>query len=174
MLPDNVMGMLWMLVFFVIFYIYIDVRITRLRKELVAHYMVCENMLKGKSAATSFPTVQEQSSRISVLNAPTSPIEEERYEELERKSSPSFQNLNFIMNPGPDQIVSKGVRSVASTCTGEDLIPTKEEMMFGLQNLTKNMKTTAVQEEGWIDSSSKSGGLVGYNASSDEYAPFVL
>lgn len=47
MLTDNVSTLLWMLIFFVVFYLYIDIRITKLRKELLSHYMVCENMLSN-------------------------------------------------------------------------------------------------------------------------------
>lgn len=45
MLPDNVITLLWMLVFFIIFYIYIDIRITKLRKEMLEHYRLCENIV---------------------------------------------------------------------------------------------------------------------------------
>ena len=44
----DVNTLLWILIFFVVFYLYIDIRITRLRKELLSHYMLCENMLSNK------------------------------------------------------------------------------------------------------------------------------
>jgi hypothetical protein len=39
--------MLWMLVFFVAFYFYIDIKVNNLRKELLAHYVACENMISS-------------------------------------------------------------------------------------------------------------------------------
>lgn len=47
MISENVSTLLWMLIFFVVFYLYIDIRITKLRKEMLSHYMLCESMLSN-------------------------------------------------------------------------------------------------------------------------------
>jgi hypothetical protein len=49
MIPDNVMMTVWLIVFFAIFYVYIDVRIERLRDEMLYHYSTCESLLQGKN-----------------------------------------------------------------------------------------------------------------------------
>lgn len=35
----------WIFLFFVIFYIYIDLRFCQLRKEMLSHYLLCEKLL---------------------------------------------------------------------------------------------------------------------------------
>lgn len=80
MLPDNVMNLLWMLVFFIIFYIYIDVKISRLRTELLSHYMMCEKLITDPSKRAIQPpgspgTLMPNSrvttnDNITIINAP--------------------------------------------------------------------------------------------------------
>jgi hypothetical protein len=73
MLPDNVIMLLWMLVFFVIFYIYIDVRLTKLRKEMLEHYRQCEKLVtQGVSSVSK--AVSSYSSRSSPLISPSEQI----------------------------------------------------------------------------------------------------
>lgn len=80
MLPDNVMNLLWMLVFFIIFYIYIDVKISRLRTELLSHYMMCEKLITDPnssrmSSSQDLRTLMPNSrvttdENITIINAP--------------------------------------------------------------------------------------------------------
>jgi len=51
MVSENVTTLLWMLIFFLVFYLYIDIRMTKLRKEMLGHYMLCENMITKQIGA---------------------------------------------------------------------------------------------------------------------------
>jgi len=53
MLNNNVTTLIWMLIFFVVFYLYIDVRMTNLRNELLRHYTLCESLLSKGTGSQS-------------------------------------------------------------------------------------------------------------------------
>jgi hypothetical protein len=56
-MDNNVSIMLWMLIFFVVFYLYIDIRITKLRKEMLSHYEICEKMLTHGMTGSQLPSM---------------------------------------------------------------------------------------------------------------------
>lgn len=70
LLGNDCSTLLWMLVFFFIFYVYIDVRITKLKLQLLDHYMLIEKLLGrylddgGRSGYSSYEGPM-------VLNAPS-------------------------------------------------------------------------------------------------------
>lgn len=153
MLPNDVSTLLWMLIFFVIFYLYIDIRITKLRKEMLSHYSICESMLSNGLKAgnglqaglgTEFPVIQ--------------------------KSIQQSQPLKLI--------AANENKSLDEIDTFTEIIPTREEIADGLSNL----KCTASGCNGmeWLaDNDNKIGsgwhpnGIEGFNVSDDgQYAPF--
>ena len=58
---EPIVMMLWLIIFFIIFYFYIDVRINKLRKELLSHYLMCEDMMSMKKTEhfNAFATDQD-------------------------------------------------------------------------------------------------------------------
>lgn len=172
MISDNVTVMLWMLVFFVIFYLYIDIRITKLRKELLGHYMICEKMLSGglskAGISNGLPSVSSEKP-LALMATPYNASEGEK----------SF----FSMTPTPGSmgfVDSADLRDSVNFANFANYIPTKEETAYGLSNL----KCTGRGCEGseWLaDGSNQVGsgfhpnGVQAYNInseSSDNYATF--
>lgn len=47
LLTDSVILLVWFLVFLIILFLYIDIRVGKLRKELLAHYALCEKMVSA-------------------------------------------------------------------------------------------------------------------------------
>jgi hypothetical protein len=133
MVSDSVITMTWLLVFFVIFFIYIDVRITKLRKEMLSHYMMCEKML-SQSFKDSTP-------KMNVI-----PHNSHVHDPLGNR----FAVLNA---PGDD----------------DDLIPSREETMYGLQSLTERF--TAQKDNEWATGTvEQEAGLKAYDGELDGYA----
>ncbi len=132
MLPDNVITLMWMLVFFVIFFIYIDVRLTKFRKEMLDHYLLCENMLKGTGTGTV-----NSSTLATGIDSPMKKI---------------IPASSFIDSYGVTVINPGGVKSEV-----DDLVPTREELAYGLKNINaslagdtyKDAITTNFCDPGW-------------------------
>src|SRR5690348_9712677 len=70
-MDEKVGTMIWMLIFFVVFYLYIDIRLTKLRQELLSHYMLCERMLTHglKNDPSSQPS-QQTTTQHAATNVP--------------------------------------------------------------------------------------------------------
>lgn len=51
---DSVIILVWFLIFVVILFLYVDVRVGKLRKELLSHYAMCEKMLQSQRGNTAY------------------------------------------------------------------------------------------------------------------------
>jgi len=103
MLPNDVTTLLWLLIFFVIFYLYIDIRITKLRKELLSHYSICENMI-----STGL-----------------------------KNGGGHAGHAGHVGNAEPVRLiaVNEDINGNGAYDSFTEIIPTREETAFGLQNL---------------------------------------
>src|SRR6478609_351463 len=140
MFPDNVITLLWMLVFFIIFYLYIDIRLTKLRKELLSHYALCEKMLKdgGATGPVASPPIfrmlQEKQEPIQLINpsvpsfAPPPPLPQQR---------------NHFLTTGSSDF--------------SEIVPSKEETAMGL-NMMNNMSLNGLGSINNILRTEESGG----------------
>jgi len=101
-------ALFWMFIFFVLFYVYFDMRINNLKKELLAHYNIFEELLQQglvKSHNGTFAPIRRKKKTPVVTPAPKQRQQEE------------FQ----VINPNYDFI--------------NGFTPTEEETKNGIENI---------------------------------------
>lgn len=106
-MTESFITLFWMLIFFILFYIYIEVKITKLRKEMLSHYLNLENMMYNYKKTEKFTTGLQTLSSQQMTNS-------------------GIKNT-VAQNPNP--LVLNPYNTI------DDLIPTKEETMNGLKSI---------------------------------------
>jgi len=72
-MTDNII-VAWMLIFFVLFFIYFDMRINSLKKELLLHYNIFEELLQecikktASSTSSTFSSTSKINKKFQILN----------------------------------------------------------------------------------------------------------
>ena len=166
MIPDNVTNLLWMFVVLIIFYMYMDMRITRLRTELMSHYMVCEKMLNRLNANQSDPRNDLQ-----------------QYKNEQEQSSMPSSIANSQILPGNITLLNSNSNFKN---TGEyaefdfDYTPSKNEIASGYRTFDEKMREfhggncDFSGSLGWSMPSTNydAASLQGFNVASYDFAPF--
>ena len=105
-LTDSVILLVWFLVFVIILFLYVDIRVGKLRKELLSHYALCERMITS---------VMARRQGYGSLN--------------------SFGHYGGYGNGNGRSTHADIFPPVISTAVDDDIIPTREEMAHGLMSL---------------------------------------
>jgi hypothetical protein len=104
---DSVIILVWFLIFVIILFLYVDVRVGKLRRELLSHYALCEKMI------TALVQKQRGSNYQCDLKDPYAGY------------------VDGYRGSATDDIFPR----VVPAPVDDEFIPTREEMAQGLQNL---------------------------------------
>ena len=101
---DSVIILVWFLIFVIILFLYVDVRVGKLRRELLSHYALCEKMI-------------------------TALVQRQRGSNYQCDFKDPY--VDGYRGSATDDIFPR----VVPAPVDDEFIPTREEMVQGLQNL---------------------------------------
>ena len=138
---------MWILLLSVVFYLYVDSRLNRIRTELLEHYTRIESMLT-QNVLSGAQRIKEHFD-VSAQNVPTV-----KTEITKEAVSPFDPNMDTIHS-------------------WHDVIPTKEEMTAGL----KALRPTSPEDAEWCSvngATNRGCGLEGFDTNFGAYAAFDI
>ncbi len=156
MLSEDAITIIWLGIFFVVFYFYVDQRISKLRKEVLYHYALLEKLIIKSDKLNSQPNGR----LIEPFLVTESAEQDSEYSHIkllntDLSNDPNNENFRYQCNKLPHSV--------------NDLIPTKEEMKKGLESMD------SVSSERWLTANQNTQQKIDFQPYQDsDYASFNI
>ena len=147
LISDSLILLVWVLLSIIIIFLYIDVRVGKLRKELLTHYALCEKMVST--------ILRDRQGGNDPYRCDVGPY-----------SGYSGNSWNS------SSVGSDIFPRVVPATVDDDFIPTRDEMTQGMQRLN----SSANQRDSWLQPVASSGihAFDNWEFQGGDYAPFRL